>query len=105
MPDHGPDCCTAAIFLRNFRKVRHEIDKFRSFAAETALQGAILWLKKTGRIQGMRPELREETPVTRQREDQPLSERENGAKVDRGTIRNAALRDQKTGPRNKLADK
>jgi hypothetical protein len=45
----------------------------------------------------MQPEFREETPVTRQREDQPLPGADNGVGSEDGTTRKAVDGSQKTG--------
>jgi hypothetical protein len=48
----------------------------------------------------MQPEFREETPVKRQREDQPLPEADNGVGSSSGTTRKAADGSQKIGFQN-----
>jgi hypothetical protein len=53
--------------------------------------------KKRAAPKRMQPEFREETPVTRQREDQPLPGADNGVGSQGGTIRKAVGGSQKTG--------
>jgi hypothetical protein len=61
------------------------------------------WAKgkeKAGRTPRARPEFREETPVTRQREDQPLPDTDNGVGSQGGTTTKAAGKSQKAGFQN-----
>jgi hypothetical protein len=96
-PGHLPQRGNVAIFFRCCGAIRTNPKDFYRSALDMSLISAPGGLdKKRAAPMRVRPEFREETPVTRQKEDQPSSCQYVGASEQRGTTSiDAAIAEKK----------